>query len=290
MEWIDRCLTSLHESNLQTHIIVIDNLSTDGTAEYIENHFKDVELIRSKDNLGFGRGNNIGLKRAIEDHVDFVFLLNQDAWVKKETLDCLVQSQQDNPEYGIVSPVHMNKENTALETKFAEYSGPDNTLNLLSDMYFKTLKPIYETKFVNAAAWLISKECLVKVGGFNPLFPHYGEDEDFINRVKFWGFKVGINPLAQITHDSIFNWDKIEFNSKRNLIFNYIPLANINHRSRSAWLLFLKRSFDELGSYILFRKFKKFKLRFRAFIATLFSFHKIRKFRTLSSKEKAFLD
>ncbi len=289
MQWIEKCIKSLKNSSIKTHIIVIDNLSTDGTPDYIEQNFNHIELIRSQENLGFGRGNNIGLKKAIKNNADYVFLLNQDAWVQTDTIEKLIHVQQNNSEYGILSPAHLNGLEDSLETKFAEYAGPDNSPNLLSDLYMNHLKDIYTTRFVNAAAWLITKECLQKTGGFNPLFPHYGEDENYINRAHYWGFKVGIAPKTQITHDSVFSWEKIEYHPVRNLIFNLIPLANINHRYRSACLLFLKKSFDELTFYLLFRKFKKFNTRHKAFWKTIRKFSEIKKARKNSLQPTAFL-
>ena len=289
MAWVEKCLKSLQTSTMPTHIIVIDNCSTDKTPVFIEQNFPDVELIRSQENLGFGKGNNIGFKKALEKNADYVFLLNQDAWVQPDTIQKLVEVHTKNIEYGVLSPVHLNGTEKELETKFAEYAGPENTPEFLSDLYTQQLKPIYTAKFVNAAAWLISRDCLSKTGGFNPLFPHYGEDEDYINRIKFWKFKVGIVPNALITHDSIFSWEKIEYNPVRNVIFNLIPLANISHRHRSAWLMFLKKSFDELTSQLLFRKFKRFNTRHKAFWSTLMMYQQIKKARIKSSQPKAFL-
>ena len=68
-------------------------------------------------------------------------------------------------------------------------------------MFFNRLKDVYETKYVNAAAWLIPRNVLTKVGGFDPLFFHYGEDDNYLNRVIYHGFKVGICPHSRIVHD-----------------------------------------------------------------------------------------
>jgi GT2 family glycosyltransferase len=289
MQWIERCINSLLNSSLKTHIIVIDNLSTDGTPVFISQHFPQVELIRSDVNLGFGKGNNIGMQKALEFEADYVFLLNQDAWAEPNTMEQLVEVQKSNKEYGILSPVHLNGKNDGLETKFAEYASADNTPDLLSDLYIGNLKQVYTSNFVNAAAWLISAECLQKVGGFNPLFPHYGEDEEYIMRTQYKQFKVGIVPHAKVTHDSIFSWDKIEFNLQRNIIFNLIPLAKPGHRFRSACLAFIKKSMDELSTLLLFRQFKKFRVRNRAFWQTLKQLNKIKKYRALALQETAFL-
>ena len=77
IQWIDKCIGSLYSSNLPVDVIVVDNLSTDGTPEYIAQNFPKVELVRSKENLGFAGGNNIGLQKAINENYDYIFLLNQ---------------------------------------------------------------------------------------------------------------------------------------------------------------------------------------------------------------------
>jgi GT2 family glycosyltransferase len=289
MKWLDRCLGSLRLSTLPVYTIVVDNDSSDESANHIEKNFPEVELIRSTENLGFGKGNNVGMKKALDENADYVFLLNQDAWIEPNTIEKLVEGHQTNTEFGVLSPVHLNGTGTGLETKFAEYASPDNTPDYLSDLYMGTIKKMYQTKFVNAAAWLISKECLIKTGGFNPLFPHYGEDENYLQRVKFVGLKIGIVTKATIVHDSVFSWEKIQFNPQRNLIFNLIPLADPNLPYRSACLVFEKRSLDELTSYLLFRKFKNFRVRGKAFWQTLLLVGKIRKSRNQSKIKTAFL-
>jgi hypothetical protein len=72
---------------------------------------------------------------------------------------------------------------------------------LLSDLYFQSLDEVYEVPVVMAAHWLISRECLLKVGGFSPSFVHYGEDDNYASRAIFHGFKVGIVPKACGIHD-----------------------------------------------------------------------------------------
>jgi GT2 family glycosyltransferase len=60
---------------------------------------------------------------------------------------------------------------------------------------------VYEVDFVNAAAWMLSSECINKVGLFHPLFSHYGEDDNYVDRVKFLGLKTGVLASTSIRHD-----------------------------------------------------------------------------------------
>lgn len=200
-EWIKRCLDSLTNSSIQTDIIVIDNQSSDNTLKIIKSDFPDVDLIEAKENLGFGAANNIGLEKALNNNYDFAFLLNQDAWVQKDTIEHLIKAQQLEDEYGVLSPIHLNKDGSALELLFSQFIAPDKCPNLYSDIYTKNVKSvIYNIKFINAAAWLVSIKCIKTIGGFSPIFYHYGEDNNYCFRVKYHGLKVGILATTEIYH------------------------------------------------------------------------------------------
>jgi GT2 family glycosyltransferase len=153
-------------------------------------------------NLGFGQANNIGIKTAYDLGATHFFLLNQDAWLERDTIEKLVDQQERNREYCIVSPLHLNGQGDALDHEFAGYIIPSKCPGLFSDICLNTIKDgIYEVDFVNAAAWLLNRECVERVGGFNPSFFQYGDDDNYIHRVHYFGFKVGVYPLTKIFHD-----------------------------------------------------------------------------------------
>lgn len=203
-QWYDNCLGSLRRSDVPLQIIVVDNASTDDTVSYIKEHFPEVYLIESKINLGFGQGNNKGMKYALDNGADYVFLLNQDAWIEPDTIGTLITVHKKQPVYGILSPMHLNADKTAIEKGLIVYlSTTRHTPNeLLSDMYLGFKKGIYDTNYVNAAAWLLPRRTLDVVGGFDPLFFHYAEDDNYLARVLYHGFKVGIVPKVTICHDT----------------------------------------------------------------------------------------
>ncbi len=199
MQWIERCLRSVAESSYPADVIVIDNGSTDGTQDYIRNNFSNAEFIQSKKNLGFGAANNIGFRKAIKEGYDYIYLLNQDAWVEKNTFQILIEEVEKNVEYGIISPVQVNSSKKVLDNNF--YNSV-LTRNIVSDRLFcENDASLYEVDFVMAAHWLITIECLIAVGGFSPIFKHYGEDDDFIYRAKGKGFKIGVSFSTVGVHD-----------------------------------------------------------------------------------------
>jgi len=202
--WYDRCFRSLQNSDLPVQVIVIDNASSDNTISYIQTNFPKVHLIVSEINIGFGQANNKGIAFALNQGADYVFLLNQDAWIEPNTISELINAQKKQPEYGILSPIHLNAQKTAIEKGLIIYlTTTRHTPNeLISDFYLGLKKEIYDTNYVNAAAWLIPRNTIETVGGFDPLFFHYAEDDNYLSRVIFHGFKVGLVPKVTICHDT----------------------------------------------------------------------------------------
>ena len=106
-QWYDRCFSSLRESSLPIQVVVVDNASDDGSVEYIRLHYPEIHIIESKTNLGFGQANNKGIRYALDNGCDYVFLLNQDAWIEKDSINLLVKTHSLNESYGILSPMHL---------------------------------------------------------------------------------------------------------------------------------------------------------------------------------------
>lgn len=200
--WLCTCLDSLQHSTLSSKVIIVDNNSKDDTCRIVKEKYPHVILIENHENSGFGKANNIGIEIALKNNADYVFLLNQDAWVEKETIQKLVLKLSQNPEFGIISPIHLNGKGNALDYNFSNNINPRNCKNLYSDYVLnQVFDKVYESAFICAAAWLISKKCLEKVGGFNPTFFHYGEDDNYVHRLHYNGLKIGVDPFSTIYHD-----------------------------------------------------------------------------------------
>tara|TARA_R110002072_G_scaffold117281_15_gene248286 strand:+ start:1618 stop:2547 length:930 start_codon:yes stop_codon:yes gene_type:complete len=202
LQWIEKCFQSLRQSTLPLSTIVIDNNSTDGSRERIQTEYPEVDFIALETNLGFGAANNIGIKKACDEDADFIFLLNQDAWIDSDTIEKLIYVSKNNPDFGILSPLHFNGKGDGLDFWFSTYISPPRCNKYISDLIVgKKIEAIYATTMVNAAAWLLPSQTLRKIGGFNPSFFHYGEDTNYCERVLYAGFKIGVVPSAVIYHD-----------------------------------------------------------------------------------------
>lgn len=199
--WIRKCIESLESSSYPVRIIVVDNRSSDDTLLYLDTK-STLQYVALESNVGFGRANNLGISIALEQGADYVFLLNQDAFVGPDTVEKLIRGMSENPALGILSPLHLNYEGNAIHATFARSLVTQGAEQFYSDLLFGRTDPerVYLMRFVNAAGWMISAKCLQTVGGFDPLFHMYGEDDDYCRRVLWHGFQIGMLPGAVIYH------------------------------------------------------------------------------------------
>jgi len=197
--YLHTCLQALLQGSLVPHIIVVDNASTDDTRAIIATHYANkVHLIANERNEGFGKANNRGMYFALQQGFPYLFLLNQDAYVEADTVLELYNTSEAHPAFALISPVHLNGSGTALDHGFAAYLQAATLSDHELQQQAGSLVPI---PFVNAAAWMLRRSCVEKIGGFNPVFFHYGEDVNYAHRMQFHGLQTAIWPAASIRHD-----------------------------------------------------------------------------------------
>ena len=271
--WIEKCLLSLEKSHYPIEIVVVDNLSTDETVLIVKK-FTNVTIIQNTENSGFGTANNIGIKLAIENQSDYVFLLNQDTWIFENTISNLLETANKNAQIGILSPLHFAGNKIELDEKFSVYYNKKTISENSEKIIF--------VPFVNAAAWLISIQCLKRVGFFDPLFSHYGEDNDFCRRVLFHNFKIGIAENAKICHDRIIkrNFKKDLLQAKLQILFFVL---NFNKSLFRSYLIALKSVFGSVKYYSKFYNFiemaEMFIVLVKEYVSLLCSISKMQKAR-----------
>lgn len=201
IEWVRRCFDSLKESIIEPDVFVVDNGSKDGTQDYIKKNYPKTIFQQSSENLGFGKANNIGLQYALDNGYDYAYLLNQDAWIFPETIGELIRISKAYPEYGILSPFQINANGQIDNNFYIRISLTTIFQQLFNDIYNNEEKDVYEVPSMMAAHWFLPRKTIIKIGGFSPSFPHYGEDDNYSNRVIYHGFKIGITPKLRVVHD-----------------------------------------------------------------------------------------
>ena len=260
MQWIDKCLHCLSQSSIPVVPVLIDNYSTDGTREYIPTHYPDVVWLPQEKNLGFGQGNNVGFKYAMQEKADFVVLLNQDAYLEEHAIENMLAAYDSD---SVLSPLHLTGDGENLDKNFKYYLYRNKKINLLDDLLIRKKSNVkYKIQEVNAACWMMSVGVLQKIGGFNPIFFHYGEDENYTQRLKYHNIPFYIIPNAFMRHDreehgnmQVFNRNKVKREILRECCNINNNLGNIIIRliilQASYYISDLPRHQYRIGSFIM---------------------------------------
>lgn len=189
-------------------IIVVDNASSDGSAKAIKqlkNKLKTsrIEFIKNKENIGFSRANNQGIKIS---KGRYILLLNSDTVVKKGSLKKLINFAEKNKKCGVAGARLLNADGSIQESCF---NLPTFTRAIkqywlhagkpLDKFYPDSEKPV-EVEAVVGAGFLITPQAHKKIGGLNEKYFFYFEDLDYCRSVQKAGFKVFYVPSAEIVH------------------------------------------------------------------------------------------
>lgn len=232
MQWIDRCLGSLRRSTVPTEVVVVDNGSTDGSEAYIRSHYPEVHLLAQTNNLGFGQGNNAGIRYAMEKGCTHVLLLNQDAWVEEKMIATLLKYDDGQ---SLLSPIHLTGEGDRIDRNFEKNAiRKSRAYARYAADQEKGVYAKYATDEINAACWLLPRTLLEEIGGFNPLFFHYAEDNDYLQRLHFHGKGIYFVSGTYCYHDRAHVAAK---RPSKQLIYQQLVLraVNINCSRCACW-------------------------------------------------------
>src|SRR5208283_2298136 len=194
-DFLEQCLRSLADSptSLRSEIIVVDNASTDGSPEMIETIFPQVKLIKSDQNLGFAKANNIGIR---ESTGRYVSLINSDVKVLGNCLDPLAEYLEQHPDVGNVGPRVLNRDMTLQSTcrrfptlwnNFCEASGLSKVFRGSrffsgEHMFFFPHDRELDVNVLVGCFWMVRKETFKDVGMLDEDFFIYAEDVDWCRR------------------------------------------------------------------------------------------------------------
>ena len=215
-------------------------------------------MFTQEKNLGFGQANNVGIRYALAHGADYCLLLNQDAAISADAIE-LMLAQSDGE--SLVSPIHMNGDGTRLDNNFRDGS-LSRCKPLLNDAFAGTMKPVYECGEVCAACWFLPRKVIEKIGGFNPLFFHYSEDNNYYQRLVYHHVKILLVPQARMYHDrmefgNIRMWNQQWLRNKLILTCTDINLAIgqcYNKLLRILWTCYAYRLRDgkyKIGSFFI---------------------------------------
>ena len=251
MKWIERCLTSVRRSKFPAHVFLVDNKSADGTPEFIKKKYTEVTIICSKENLGFGKANNIAIKQAYEQGYDYFFLLNQDAYLLPDTIGRLLETASTG-KFAIISPVHLNGKATDVDPYFRDFVLA-KCPGYLKESVLHEGKALFESDFIPAAAWFVPRSTIDEIGGFDPLFYHYGEDDNYCQRCLYHKRKIVFTTNAFIRHDRFATvGNKQMYNYK--LFYRHLLQDSANILYGKGYIIqkLGRQFYDETGLFLMY--------------------------------------
>lgn len=217
-KYLKDCFESLQNklSNLNYEVVVVDNLSTDNSVNYIKEKYPEIRLIESKENLGFGKGNNLGVLYA---KGKYVLLFNNDT-ILLTSIDKGIDLLEQDSTIGVIGANMFNGQNQYI---YACGYFP-NTLNMLIFKKFLVhtnefadgnfSKPIYDVDWMSGSFLLLSKNLYQEINGFDEDYFMYVEDVDICKKIADKNLRRIFMPELKYIH-------YVGFNPKKNpLIIN----------------------------------------------------------------------
>ena len=214
-ELLKRCLQSVEKAekdNYQIETIVVDNASSDKSPEMVAKEFPQVKLIKSKKNLGYAGGNNLGLERT---QGEFILFLNSDTEIDKEALIKMMKFMKGNSRTGASTPKTMLFSGGmdpdchrgfpipwASITYFLglEKLFPKSKLFGQYHQFYLDLNKTHEIDAGFGTFMIVRKKALDEVGHWDEQYFFYGEDLDLFYRIKEAGWKIMFYPEVLATH------------------------------------------------------------------------------------------
>ena len=211
------CVNSIivGRGHLNVEVVIVDSASSDGSPQMVQDEFPQdrfpwIHLIACDNNVGFPKGNNIGLKTAVGRHI---LLLNPDTIVLGAALPQMVNYMDANPDIGVLGPQLLNPDKSVqssrrrfptMATAFFESSWlePYAPAKLLQTYYAEDIADdaVADVDWVMGAAMLVPAHVVTQIGGMDEAYFMYSEELDWCRRIKDAGWRVVYYPEAKIIH------------------------------------------------------------------------------------------
>jgi GT2 family glycosyltransferase len=198
------CLDSLVQMRYpHIQLLLVDNGSVDGTVEAVRKRFPDVEIIVNPSNLGFAGGFNVGMRHALAQGADFVFIINNDTFVEPNILDELL-AYAAPPDVGMLAPKIFYADDPNRIWSLGGKRHPltlEMTAKADGQMDDGQWDRVLEQDYLVGCALLVKRQLLEEVGLFDTGYrPIYYEDVDYSLRARQAGYRLLLVPTAHMWH------------------------------------------------------------------------------------------
>jgi hypothetical protein len=223
--WLEGCLSSIlkQETVEDSEILLVDNCSTDDSAEHVRRRFPKVRVVELDRNYGFAHGNNVGLERSSGDYLVFV---NMDTVAENGWFDSLVSAADEHPEHQILCSIQLPSQevNRARVLNAKGYPMPSPRESRLE---------ITDSLFASGACFLIRKAFVKEIGYlFDPFYFSYAEDLELSLRTILLGGRIGYVRSSRILHyggGAGLPSSTAAYFSMRNVLLTYYKLFGLEN-------------------------------------------------------------
>jgi GT2 family glycosyltransferase len=197
------CLASLRRQDYANlDILVVDNVSQDGTVAAVRAAYPEIEVISTSDNLGYAGGNNVGMDLALKQGADLIFLVNNDTLLDRTCISTLVRTLQSYPCTGIVGPMVYTWDDGAIISSAGgqvDWRYAD-AINAGMGEVDRGQYPARPVDFINGCGLMITRPAIERAGLLDPDYFMYWEETDWCQRVRRAGFEIRFEPDAWMKH------------------------------------------------------------------------------------------
>jgi GT2 family glycosyltransferase len=219
-KFTNECLASLQGLKYDDfEVVVVDNGSTDGSVDCIRERFPQVQVTELARNLGFAKGNNAGIRAALEQGAEYVWLLNNDTTVDPQALRAMVEKAESDPRIGAVgSAIYYMSDPERLQV----WGGGDVNFWLGRSRHFPMPVADERIQFLTGASMLLPRSVLESVGLLDEGYFLYWEDADYCFRLRGAGWRLAVAGNSRVWHKvggtSRKNSAKLDLNSSRSAV------------------------------------------------------------------------
>lgn len=247
------CIESLKAITYKNHrIVIVDNNSTDGSCGKLKSEYIDIEFVESDENLGYAGGNNLGIKRALENNAGYVCIINNDVVVEPSFLEPILSKMEKDKSIGIAgSKVCEYTDRSKIQSTGSRvdlFRG--NVYQLNTGVPADSVKEDLEVDYISGACLVVRKDVIDKTGLLPEVYFLFFEETEWCLKAGRAGYKVKCICDSAIYHKGSSTIDKISGIKEYYMVRNNIIFEKRNAKAFQLLVFLSKRTLRMLFDLI----------------------------------------